>query len=340
MSSVEILRQRIAARNAARKQAEAELEQDDTAVATTEVAPNVADATDPLGEEAREEEHVVDDCVQEPATNDDITSPSTVDSEPEATRRDEASSSAEPSESSEMTDEFAQQDELGGVTACDGEVDACSSDASDPMTPQTFEPVRVAYAPEPEPFVDAEPMAAASSEPETDPDVQPAVPAPQTFEPVRIEYAPPALETATAAVSADQAPSTPSPAESIAASGSFVPDDVLRRLGSLSQQEADELPFGVIRVDDLGVVEIYNRNQSERGGVSVTSVVGKNFFTQVAPCCNNNLVYGRFKKGVARDELDTVFPYTFTYKMKPTAVQLRLYRCNASKTNWVFCTDA
>jgi photoactive yellow protein len=63
--------------------------------------------------------------------------------------------------------------------------------------------------------------------------------------------------------------------------------------------------------------------------------MGKNFFTQVAPCTNNRLFFGRFKDGVSAGELDTEFNYTFTYKMKPTNVVIRLLR-DGSSTNWVF----
>jgi len=70
-------------------------------------------------------------------------------------------------------------------------------------------------------------------------------------------------------------------------------------------------------------------------GVPVPSAMGKNFFTQVAPCTNNRLFFGRFKDGVSAGELDTEFNYTFTYKMKPTNVVIRLLR-DGSSTNWVF----
>lgn len=65
---------------------------------------------------------------------------------------------------------------------------------------------------------------------------------------------------------------------------------------------------------------------------------GKNFFTEVAPCTNNRLFFGRFKQGVAKGVLDVEFDYTFTYKMRPTNVTIRLYRDGALRKNWVFVT--
>ncbi len=61
----------------------------------------------------------------------------------------------------------------------------------------------------------------------------------------------------------------------------------------------------------------------------------RNFFTQVAPCTNNRLNFGKFKDGVANGVLDTEFNDTCTYKMKPTNGRIRLLRQTPSATNWV-----
>jgi photoactive yellow protein len=117
---------------------------------------------------------------------------------------------------------------------------------------------------------------------------------------------------------------------------SFVPQSFLEQLPAASRALADEQPFGVIQVTDDGIVRLYNRWESGLAGVAPTSAEGRNFFTQVAPCTNNRLVLGKFKDGVAKGALDAEFNYTFTYKMKPTNVAIRLYRHAASGTNWVF----
>lgn len=117
---------------------------------------------------------------------------------------------------------------------------------------------------------------------------------------------------------------------------SFVPDRVMQKLPALHRTEADTLGFGVINVDDAGIIQLYNKYESELSGYAPSEVEGKNFFTQVAPCTNNRLFYGRFKDGVTADSLDVVLPYTFTYKMRPTNVYIQMYRDGASKTNWVF----
>jgi photoactive yellow protein len=117
---------------------------------------------------------------------------------------------------------------------------------------------------------------------------------------------------------------------------SFVEPSLMSSLDVLSRDQANAIPYGVVRVDDAGVVQLYNRWESEMAGVAVATAEGKNFFTQVAPCTNNRLFFGRFKDGVAKGELDAEFNYTFTYKMRPTNVSIRLFRHPSSRTNWVF----
>jgi len=125
-----------------------------------------------------------------------------------------------------------------------------------------------------------------------------------------------------------------------AASGSFVPDDFLASCGGVDRSTADNQPFGVVKCDDSGKVLLFNKWESEMAGVPVNNAEGKNFFTQVAPCSNNGLFYGTFKKGVASGHMNVVFPYTFTYKMRPTNVKIHLYRDGNTKSNFIFVTKA
>ena len=116
---------------------------------------------------------------------------------------------------------------------------------------------------------------------------------------------------------------------------SFVPSTFISQIPSVDRSGADNQPFGIVQIDDTGVIKLYNKWESEMAGVAVAAAEGRNFFTQVAPCTNNRLMFGKFKDGVANGALDSEFNYTFTYKMKPTNVQIRLFRHAPSSTNWV-----
>ncbi len=116
---------------------------------------------------------------------------------------------------------------------------------------------------------------------------------------------------------------------------SFVTEEFLANLPSAPRAVLDEAPFGVVRVDDSGFVLLYNRWESEMAGVPVAEAEGRNFFKQVAPCTNNRLMFGRFKEGIDQGALDVEFDFTFTYRMKPTNVRIRLYRHSESCSNWI-----
>ena len=112
--------------------------------------------------------------------------------------------------------------------------------------------------------------------------------------------------------------------------------DILGNLGNLSREFADSKDFGIVKVDDSGIIQLYNKYESELAGVPVANAEGKNFFTQVAICTNNRLFFGKFKDGVIKKQLDSTFYYVFTYKMKPTNVVIRLYRDPNNQSNWIF----
>jgi photoactive yellow protein len=121
---------------------------------------------------------------------------------------------------------------------------------------------------------------------------------------------------------------------------SFVPKDVLAKLPSMSESEIDGLPYGVVGLTDGGQIVKYSRYQSELANVEKKNAMGKGFFKEIAPCTQNGLFAINFDKGVKSNALDAEFPYTFTYKMKPTNVLVHMYRCTATRTNWVLVKKA
>jgi len=99
-------------------------------------------------------------------------------------------------------------------------------------------------------------------------------------------------------------------------------DTLETHLSACGDPELDELPFGVVKMDKNGTVLYYNSYESALSGLSREQVVGKDFFTQVAPCTNNKLVARRYQE----ESLDETLDYVFTYRMQPTPVRLRLLK--------------
>ncbi len=117
--------------------------------------------------------------------------------------------------------------------------------------------------------------------------------------------------------------------------GQTIVDGRERLLSDASRAELDELEFGVVRLDDHGRVVEYNQAESQLSGLARSAVVGRVFFTDVAPCTNNRLLRERFRQGVTQGAFDFELDYTFTYRMAPTPVRLRFYREAATGTNWL-----
>ncbi len=133
----------------------------------------------------------------------------------------------------------------------------------------------------------------------------------------------------------DPAESSEEPADGLSADDLQFEDDALgEKLRHVPEEELNAVSFGIIRIDDDGVVQFFNDYESKLSGVPPEEAIDRNFFTQVAPCTNNRLFWGRFKRGVRRGDLDEVFSYTYTYKMRPTLVDVHLYRDEAGN-NWI-----
>ena len=102
---------------------------------------------------------------------------------------------------------------------------------------------------------------------------------------------------------------------------SFDSPHALLALQDMDDAALDACDFGVIGMDAAGTVVQYNAFEEHRAGMSRERVVGRHFFTEVAPCTNNYLVATRYEE---EPVLDAVIPYVFTLRMRPTPVELRL----------------
>lgn len=112
----------------------------------------------------------------------------------------------------------------------------------------------------------------------------------------------------------------------------------METVDGLDTQEFDALPFGAIALDANGIIRRYNRTEANISQRDPAKVIGKNFFTEVAPCTNVQEFAGRFKEGVADKSLDVTFPYRFDFQMDPVDVFVRLYYSKVSDMAWVFVT--
>jgi photoactive yellow protein len=116
----------------------------------------------------------------------------------------------------------------------------------------------------------------------------------------------------------------------------FGQNDIENVLARMSDAQIDKLPFGAIELDADGVVLRYNATESGITGRSKETVLGRNFFREIAPCCNTSIFKGAFDHGVRSGRLDTIFTYTFDYRMKPVRVKIHMRNAMGTKTYWIF----
>lgn len=113
---------------------------------------------------------------------------------------------------------------------------------------------------------------------------------------------------------------------------SFADSDLLASLEACDDVAFDSLPFGVIAIKPDGTVVRYNRTESLFSGRSAASVVGKNFFREVALCLNTDQVAGRLLR---EEVVDARVPYAITFGLRPCRVELRLLRGHAARYMYV-----
>ncbi len=101
----------------------------------------------------------------------------------------------------------------------------------------------------------------------------------------------------------------------------FNSPSLLGTLESWSLPVLDSLAFGLIVMNRVGDVTWYNTFESARAGIPKERVLGLNFFEAVGPCTNNYLIAQRY---FDEPDLDDFLDYTFTLRMAPTPVRLRM----------------
>ena len=116
----------------------------------------------------------------------------------------------------------------------------------------------------------------------------------------------------------------------------FGNDNIENTLANMKDGDLDQLAFGAIQLDGNGKILQYNAAEGDITGRNPNSVIGKNFFTDVAPCTDSKEFRGRFEEGVKSGELNTTFEYVFDYQMKPTKVKVHMKKALVGNSFWIF----
>lgn len=99
-------------------------------------------------------------------------------------------------------------------------------------------------------------------------------------------------------------------------------------VSAVYQKQLDELPFGIIDLDPQATVIAYNRTEADLAQLQADKVVGRNFFTEVAPCTAVQDFQGRFQAFISGAERTLRFYFTFSFKHGPVKVEIFFLRDN------------
>jgi len=116
----------------------------------------------------------------------------------------------------------------------------------------------------------------------------------------------------------------------------FGKSDIENALSAISDDQLNKLAFGAIQLDGAGKILQYNATEGSITGRDPKAVIGKNFFTDVAPCTNTSAFKGVLDAGVKSGTLNTMIEYVFDYNMAPTRVKVHMKRALVGDTYWVF----
>lgn len=95
----------------------------------------------------------------------------------------------------------------------------------------------------------------------------------------------------------------------------------------LDDSELDELDFGVICIDREGTILRYNLAEARFARLDRTTVIGRGFFNEVAPCTDTRDFRGRFERFMV-GEVAAVesFTYLFDFSFGAQQVQIEMVR--------------
>jgi photoactive yellow protein len=116
------------------------------------------------------------------------------------------------------------------------------------------------------------------------------------------------------------------------------PADVIYAADTLGAAELDALPYGMIQLDAHGRILRYSQAETRLSGRAAADVVGRDFFTDVAPCTHVREFFGRFQQGVAAAQLDAVFNFRFAFT-PPRDVRVHMFYSRVTRSVWVKVVD-
>ncbi len=112
-----------------------------------------------------------------------------------------------------------------------------------------------------------------------------------------------------------------------------------RKVEQLSPDQVDSLPFGAIRIDDDGRVQYYSQAERRLSGSGNLERLDRNFFTDIAPCMDNEAYRGRIERARASGTLDLEFGHVGDFDDRTRELTVRIQSAT-DEGYWIFMRRA
>lgn len=93
----------------------------------------------------------------------------------------------------------------------------------------------------------------------------------------------------------------------------------------MSRAEFDSLPVGMIQMDAKGLILAYNAKEAEIARRNASQTIGKNFFTDIAPCTNVAGFRGHFDSLSNSGQRDANFTFDFLFPWGKRSVGIKMW---------------
>ncbi len=108
---------------------------------------------------------------------------------------------------------------------------------------------------------------------------------------------------------------------------------------ALDSEDVNRLPFGLMELTRMGVVRRYNVTEAEMAGLAVDSVLGKDFFREVAPCTQATEFEDRWRELLASGGGDADFEFVFRFQRGHRLVRIRMIVEDDGDRNLILVQD-
>jgi photoactive yellow protein len=110
---------------------------------------------------------------------------------------------------------------------------------------------------------------------------------------------------------------------------------LLARVEKLSHEALDALPFGVVRLDAAGRVLFFSRTEARQSGFGDRNAIGRNFFSELAPCMSSPAFLQRLEQARAAGTLDISFEQVGDFDDAQRELRVRVISASAGGL-WLF----